>query len=464
MEERIHHSYDSKPEGKPSRKAAIFRAVWRWHFYAGIFTAPFLIVLAISGGLYLFKPQIEATLYQEHFFIESGSEGKPALTLGEQTEAASREFGEGASILSVKQYDDPLRTTELSYMENGTMMYGFINPYTGGYQGSLAADETFSSIFKRVHSEWFAGGTFVNLLVELAACWTLILVLTGLYLWWPKKKSQIWGTVLPRFGKKGRVFWRDLHAVPAFWLSIFITILILTGLPWTSVVGEQINKLATAANSYPQYALSFGPKPESVLTTKDVIGDGPWATENMEVPASAGSGNSKTLDEINQAADRNEVQKPYTISLPQGEKGVYTLATSHTKPGDNATLNVDQYSGEVLSDVRFADYGLIAKAITVGIALHEGRLFGLANQILGAITCLGIVLMVFSSFVMWRKRKPKGTFGAPAAMNDAKVKWGVIAILAVLGILMPLVGLSILIIVIIDFMVLSLRKRNEGTY
>ncbi|MGM0847288.1 MAG: PepSY-associated TM helix domain-containing protein [Bacillota bacterium] len=464
MEERVQNSYTSKPEGKPNRKAAIFRAVWRWHFYAGIFVAPFLLVLAISGGVYLFKPQIESNLYQEHFYVEGNVEGKQVLTLAQQTQAANRELGEGASILSVKQYDDPLRTTELSYMENGNMMYAFINPYTGGYQGSLAADETFSSIFTRIHSEWFAGGSFVNLLVELAACWTLILVLTGLYLWWPRKKSGIWGTVLPRLGKKGRVFWRDLHAVPAFWLSVFITILILTGLPWTSVVGEQINKLATAANSYPQYALSFGPKPESVLTTKDVIGEGPWATENMEVPASAGSGNAKTLDEIKQVAHRNEVQKPYTISLPQGEKGVYTLATSHTKPGDNATLNVDQYSGEVLSDVRFADYGLMAKAITVGIALHEGRLFGLANQLLGAITCLGIVLMVFSSFIMWRKRKPKETFGAPAAMNDAKVKWGVIAILAVLGLLMPLVGLSILIIVIIDFMVLSLRKRNEGTY
>ena len=37
-----------------------YRAVWRWHFYAGLFCIPFIIVLASSGSIYLFKPQIES--------------------------------------------------------------------------------------------------------------------------------------------------------------------------------------------------------------------------------------------------------------------------------------------------------------------------------------------------------------------------------------------------------------------
>ena len=37
-----------------------YRAVWRWHFYAGLFCIPFVLVLSISGLIYLFKPQIEA--------------------------------------------------------------------------------------------------------------------------------------------------------------------------------------------------------------------------------------------------------------------------------------------------------------------------------------------------------------------------------------------------------------------
>ncbi|MCA9421734.1 MAG: PepSY domain-containing protein, partial [Nitrospira sp.] len=37
-----------------------YPTVWRWHFYAGLFCVPFIVLLAISGGLYLFTPQINA--------------------------------------------------------------------------------------------------------------------------------------------------------------------------------------------------------------------------------------------------------------------------------------------------------------------------------------------------------------------------------------------------------------------
>ena len=43
-----------------ARGEAIYRAVWRWHFYAGLFCVPFIVVLAITGSMYLFKPQVEA--------------------------------------------------------------------------------------------------------------------------------------------------------------------------------------------------------------------------------------------------------------------------------------------------------------------------------------------------------------------------------------------------------------------
>ncbi|MDZ7937774.1 MAG: PepSY domain-containing protein [Rhodoferax sp.] len=39
---------DSAPERKPS--ASRFYAIaWRWHFYAGLYVAPFLIMLALTG-------------------------------------------------------------------------------------------------------------------------------------------------------------------------------------------------------------------------------------------------------------------------------------------------------------------------------------------------------------------------------------------------------------------------------
>ncbi|QOS97260.1 PepSY domain-containing protein [Brevibacterium sp. JNUCC-42] len=438
-------------------KTSFYQAVWRWHFYAGLIFAPFLIILAFSGAVYLFKPQIESMLYQDLYYVQE--EGSSTLSPSAQVSMVNETYPDG-TITSIKYYDDPTRTTEIGLIENGQMSSVFVNPYNGDITGSLINKEKFTEIFKKLHSELIVGGTVANRIIELAACWAVILLITGLYIWWPRNRASIWGTILPRFKSKGRTFWRDMHAVPAFWLSMFILILIATGLPWSGVMGEQINRLATSTNTgYPPFAHSFGEKPESIIKTKDVAEDVPWATENLPVPASTTNGYVPlSLEDVTYIAKNEEIKKPYTISMPQGEKGVYTIATSHIKPGDNATLHVDQYTGSVLSDVRFDDYGIMAKGITVGIALHEGRLFGLANQIIGLIVCLGLIGLVISSFIMWRKRKPEGKFGSPTKSKDKKITRTVFFIMLAMGIIMPLVGISIIVVFLLDRFVFSKIK------
>ena len=52
----------TKSEEKHEQGRRLYRAVWRWHFYAGIFCIPFVVWLACTGSIYLFKPQIERWL------------------------------------------------------------------------------------------------------------------------------------------------------------------------------------------------------------------------------------------------------------------------------------------------------------------------------------------------------------------------------------------------------------------
>ncbi|MCC5800800.1 PepSY-associated TM helix domain-containing protein [Rossellomorea vietnamensis] len=437
----------------PSKKksALLYRAVWRWHFYAGLIFSPFLIILAFSGAVYLFKPQIEDVMYKDLYYIKNDATQPTALSL--QLDEVKEKYPEGV-VTSIKQYEDPERTTEFGVMMGDKAQSVYVNPYTAKVQGSLDSDKKFTTLFKKLHSELIVGGTVANRLVELAACWAVILLLTGLYIWWPRNKASIWGTVLPRLRKKGRIFWRDLHAVPAFWLSLFVLILIATGLPWSGVLGPQIQKMAVT----PPYAYSFVEKPESVTVTKDVAVDIPWANENLPVPSSTDAGYMPmTIDEVQKIAEDTDLAMPYTISMPADKAGVFTL--SHIDhPKDLATIHLDQYSGAVLSDVRFNDFGIGAKLVEAGIALHEGRLFGITNQLIGLVVCLGLIGIVISSFIMWRKRKPSGKSGAPSKPADKRTSLIVLGIMLVMGILMPLVGISIIIMLILDQFVLTRIK------
>src|SRR5690606_38979333 len=80
--------------------------------------------------------------------------------------------------------------------------------------------------------------------VELAASWAIVLVLSGLYLWWPRG-TGLAGVVWPRFGKGRRIFWRDLHAVTGFWISGLVLVLLTTGLPWAGLWGSAFKTVRT---------------------------------------------------------------------------------------------------------------------------------------------------------------------------------------------------------------------------
>jgi uncharacterized iron-regulated membrane protein len=441
-------------ESKIQSRNGIYHTMWRWHFYAGIIFAPFLMILAFSGAVYLFKPQIESYLYQDLYYVEEA--GEAALSVQSQVDKVKEAYPE-AGISGVTFFDKDTRTTKVSTMLNGEAVSVYVNPYSGSIQGDLPVEEELMTVIRKLHSELVVGGTAANRLVELAACWAIILLITGLYIWWPRGRTSIWGTLLPRLRSKGRTFWRDMHVVPAFWLSAGLLVLILTGLPWSGVMGEQINRVATSTNTgYPAYAFGFGPKPESVTVTKDIAEDVPWAAENVPVPSSINNQYVPiSLNDAAYLAGNEGIKKPFSISMPRGETGVYTIATSHSKPSDSATLHVDQYSGAVLTDIRYDDYGIIGKAITVGIAFHEGRLFGFANQLLGLVLCLGLIGMMISSLVMWRKRKPKNSLGAPGKNVDVKTKRMVGIIMLGFGLIMPLVGLSIIVVLLLDKFVFS---------
>jgi len=52
----------------PARERTVpsfYNLAWRWHFYAGLFVIPFMILLSVTGIIYLFKPQLDAWMYAD---------------------------------------------------------------------------------------------------------------------------------------------------------------------------------------------------------------------------------------------------------------------------------------------------------------------------------------------------------------------------------------------------------------
>jgi uncharacterized iron-regulated membrane protein len=155
----------------------------------------------------------------------------------------------------------------------------------------------------------------------------------------------------------------------------------------------------------------------------------------------------------------------FQIAVPGDESGVWTLSQDSmsydsVNPTADRTVHIDQYTGRILADAKFADYPFFGKLMAVGIALHEGQM-GWWNVLLNALFCLAVVFACVSGLVMWWKRKPSGQLGSPLYPRDYKVPAGILALGAALAVAFPLGGLVIVAFAIIDFL-LPKRLKQVG--
>jgi uncharacterized iron-regulated membrane protein len=440
----------NQPQSNDNQTSTSFyQAVWRWHLYAGLFFAPFLIILAVTGSIYLFKPQIEHVIYKEYYEVTQQGD---KISASEQIGEVKRLYPD-AMITKYRPGENATRSSEVSILSNDESTTVFLDPYTGKSIGELNNDDRIMDKIEVFHGELMAG-TLGDRIVELAACWAIVLIITGIYLWIPRKKLRMFGVLVPRVKKGEKVLRRDLHAVPAFWITAGMLFLIMTGLPWSGFWGSHFQTLATNSGAGYPPSVWTGSAPTSSIKTKD-IADVPWAAENLDVPKSDIQGFIPlSIDDVLSIAKGKGIHPSYTVIFPSKKDGVYTLSAFPPKAQDEVTIHIDQYSGAVLADYRYDHYGLIGKIVAWGITLHKGTQFGLVNQLISLVICLGIIFVAISGFYLWLKRKPKKGMGAPKAPSKAKTTTFLVLLVG-LGILFPLVGLSLIIVLVIDLLIIQ---------
>lgn len=443
-----------------------YNLAWRWHFYAGLFVAPFMVMLALTGIIYLFKPQLDLLMYSSLLEVPAGHHTVPADDLLQRVKAA---YPQG----QVTQYLPPVnaeRSAQFVVKNAGHELNVFVDPYHGDILGEQDAKQNLQAIARAIHGELMIG-TFGDRLIEMAAGWGVMLVVSGLFLWWPR--GQAAGILWPRLNSRGRVLWRDLHAVTGFWGATLLLVMLLSGMTWTGFWGKQY---AQVWNVFP--AAMWDNVPTSDIearslnsATRQTV---PWAMENTPMPMSGdhaehiNHGNAHagpaapevSLQDVQNIASERKVEPGYSITLPTTATGVFTIAVFADDPRNDATLHVDQYTGKVLADVRFEHYGTVARATEIGVMLHEGKMFGTFNQIVVLLICLMILLSAVSGVVIWWKRRPEGKFGVPPLRHDLPTWKTGVAIMLVLAVVFPLVGASLLFVWLLDRFVLPRVARR----
>lgn len=218
-----------------SAPSDLYRAVWRWHFYAGLLVLPFMVTLAITGALYLFQNELDGIIHADLKRVQVQETSKVSPSAMVETSLAAVP---GTAI----KFTDPASPNSSAEITVNTADNGkvavYVNPYSGTVLGSLPDRGTVMWTVRYLHSlKYF--GSYARMAIEIAAGWAILLVGTGIYLWWPRKQSG--GVVSVRGTPSKRVFWRDTHAVTGIVVGFFIVFLAVTGMPWSGVWGGKVN-------------------------------------------------------------------------------------------------------------------------------------------------------------------------------------------------------------------------------
>ena len=464
-----------------------YLATWRWHFYSGLYVIPFLIILALTGLAMLWTNtlsgldggQVTVNMIGAPVSVsEQAAAAQSAVADGELVQYIAPLADDKASVFSLKQADDTLFIS--------------VDPYTATVLDQTSRENSWYTLFNNLHGSLLLGVTG-DRMIEIAASLAIVLLATGVYLWWPRDSGWV-SVLVPDLKARGRAAWKSWHTSVGMWISALLFVFLLSGLAWAGVWG---GKLVQVWSTFPAEKWNAPLSDDThVAMSHDGIKQVPWALEQTRMPASiepltgqvavlstaephhAGEGHAATtgsdageavvravlpvtIDSAATFARTLGFDQRFQLNLPMGSQGVWTISrdsmsSDSTKATTDRTVHVDQYSGEVLADVRFEDYSLAGKAMAVGIGFHMGTL-GIWNLALNTVFCLSVIFLCVSGTLMWWKRRPTaaGRLVAPPMPKNLPLWQGAAVTGLAISLFFPMAGLTLLAVLAIDYLLLS---------
>jgi uncharacterized iron-regulated membrane protein len=416
------------------------------HFLAGILLAPLLLVLCLTGLAYVFSPQIHDSLYADQLYVdEVGEKPRPVK---KQVKAALAAHPE-AEVRSVVPPSEPDRTTQVNLSVPGDSDPShartvFVDPYTNYINGELTTESGRlpANVWLRdLHGDLHLGEVG-RLYSETAASWLPVICAGGLLLWLTKqgRRPRSAREVLvpaPR-GHGAALRLKSVHGPLGLWASVSLLVIGVTGLMMSRFAGPRL----------------FDAQPPRLEAAP------------VEAP---GRATRIGVDAVLRSARDHGLSGTLEVTPPAAPGQVFTVAeTSPGLPLHRAAVAVDPYTGRITEQIGWDDYSLLAQIRTLGIELHTGTLFGLANQVLLAVFAVATIVLVVGGYRMWWKRSPYRGQLPPAplpALRQLPCPLGVVTVAGAvaLGWYVPMFGASLAGFVVLDLVINAVRRRGGTT-
>lgn len=431
------------------------RAAWitllrRLHFYIGLFVGPFIFVAALTGTLYVATPQLEEAIYAQA--LNGTTQGEPQ-SLAAQVAIAQQVTGGHQRLHAVRPGLEPGDTTRIMFADPALAASEhraiFIDPVTLAVKGDMPVYGTSGILPLRQWIDYahrsLLLGEAGRLYSELAASWMWVAALGGITLWSVTRPRRRLNNPVQNH--------RRLHVTLGWLLLVGMLLFSATGLTWSQWAGGNVDKMRAAFGWLtPQLnAQLHGARP-----LHDEHADHHGGREMPAVQV-----NIRQFDTVLQTAQtaglnalRLEIRPP-----KDAQHGWTVTEIDRRWPTQVDAVAVDPTTLQVTDHTRFADFPLMAKLTRWGVDFHMGILLGLPNQLLLIGFGVSLCLMIVIGYRLWWIRRPAGPSASPAQtlvqswlMLSVWGRAGVGLLAMTLGLVMPVLGGSLLLFMLVDWL------------
>jgi uncharacterized iron-regulated membrane protein len=356
-----------------------FRTVLFWtHLTAGLLAGIVILVMSVTGVLLMYERQL-IEWSDRGFRVEVPGDGAPRLGV-EALLAAVEPQRPDQPATAITLRSDPAAPAAV-VLGTATL---YADPYSGRILGEPATDVRRAMTELRAWHRWLSMDGENRALGKAISGWSnlifLFIVLSGIYLWLPRKWGwqNVRAVAMFRGGLRGKARDFNWHNVIGIWSAVPLAIVVATAMPisfpWANalvyrIVGETPPAPAAAARgaagapAAPAHLDRAGLNGLWARAEQQVPG---WRSINLRLPASAAA--------------------PAVFAIDGGNGG---------QPQLRSTLTLDAATAAVVRWEPFESQSLGRRLRSWTRFTHTGEYYGIAGQtIAGAVTAGAVVLVV----------------------------------------------------------------------
>ncbi|MDN5283883.1 MAG: PepSY protein [Mucilaginibacter sp.] len=355
------------------------------HRWLGFISGLVVFIVSITGCLFCFQDEIQDTfLSYRHVEVQSKPFMAPSLI---KAEALKGRPGATASFMSYYAADRPV--VVFTAIPKEGMLFVYLNPYTGKILHTENLARNFFVIVEYIHLYLLLPAKVGSLVVGISVIIFIVLMITGIVLWWPKRKSDRKRSFTIKWNGRWRRVNYDLHNVLGFYATSIAVILALTGLSMVfESVRDGIYATANLGKSYPVEKVVH--KSDSLLKGKV---DNKTVIDKAFTAAQLGSPSAEMFMIEDEASNSSTV-------------GITAFAKSLHYYNSDA-YEFDKYTGKLLKYLPQSKKSAGLKMNEMNYDLHVGQIGGLTTKIIAFLASLICASLPITGFIIWLGKRKK---------------------------------------------------------